>query len=293
MSETSDGPRMEQREVRSADPSLTAQTNARLTEELRDIVGAARVEVPVSRPRVAEGEVDENGRTGWLSQNVVTFLRLALIALTFGAIVALVTNLWWLLPLAVGVHALGTMAVTLGTVHLTTLSEHPSPTLAAAMTEEGVASADERFTALVDEFRSRQSGGVGEVLTPGGDERTVPASEDPAAAGAEQSTAMTPTGEPSREAPSGGTPDFIIWATLAGLLLASFIIPPLADDATMWLLPVVTVPLLAALAWLQLTMTRHPGRLQIHGVRPLVGITAAVVIAVAAFCVAVAIGMQT
>jgi hypothetical protein len=287
-------PDLEEREVRSSDPRLSAETNARLTEELQDIVGAEQVQVPRSRPRIAEGEYrTAQTWSGYLTQNRVSVVRFALIALTFGAIVALVTNVWWLLPLAAGVHALGTMAVTAGTIHLTTVSEHPSPTLAAALAEEGIGSADEHFTQIVDEFRPAQSGATGDVLSAGEAGRTVSASEQPALAGAEQSSAMTPTAEPSAPSPAGGTPDALIWTTLAGLAIVSFIIPPINGNGWMWLLPVVTLPLIGGAGWLQITAARRPEKLQVHGPGQIAALTLIVVVAVAAFCVVVAVGLQS
>jgi hypothetical protein len=41
---------LEEREVRAADPELSAETNARLTAELRAVVGTDKVRVPKSRP---------------------------------------------------------------------------------------------------------------------------------------------------------------------------------------------------------------------------------------------------
>lgn len=174
---------LEERQVRSADPELSDKTNRRLTEELREAVGADRVVVPCDRPHPSEGEVDRpTGTLTYLNQNWMTFLRGLLIALTFGAIVALITNTWWLLPLAAGIHALGTMSVVFGSLHLTTVTEHPSPTLAAAMSEEGVTSTDEHFSRLVEEFQPQRSATTAEVATPGANRRTVSASADPARA---------------------------------------------------------------------------------------------------------------
>ena len=45
----------ELREVRAADPGLSAETNERLTAELREAVAADRVEAPVARPRPTRG----------------------------------------------------------------------------------------------------------------------------------------------------------------------------------------------------------------------------------------------
>jgi len=77
-------PPLERREVRASDPHLSDETNARLTEELREIVGADVVEVPVDRERIAEGEYALRPTwTGYLTQNRVNIVRLLLIALTF------------------------------------------------------------------------------------------------------------------------------------------------------------------------------------------------------------------
>lgn len=64
--------------------------------------------------------------------------------LTFGVVVSLATGKWWVLPLAAGVHALGTMTVTLSIIRVTTVSEHPAPDVAAALVEEGVRNPDGR-----------------------------------------------------------------------------------------------------------------------------------------------------
>jgi hypothetical protein len=291
--ETSGSPELERREVRAADPHLSEETNTRLTEELREVIGAAEVEVPVGRERVAEGEYDVRSTwSGYLTQNRVNVVRLLLIALTFGAIIALATNVWWLLPLAAGVHALGTTVVTLATVHLTTISEHPSATLSAALTEQGISGADEHFTRMVDEFRPVTSGEGGDILSSGHDELGTSPLQNAAVAGAEQSRALTPSSGPAEPTPAGGTPDYLIWTTVAGLFVASFIVPALSGTAAMWLLPVVTVPLLGGLTWLELTMGRNPERVQVHGVRQMAVLAVAVVLAVAAFCVAIAIGVQ-
>lgn len=284
---------LEEREVRSADPALSEETNERLTEELREAVGADRVTVPADRPHFSEGEFDRR-RSGllYLNQHRMTFIRTAFIGLTFAAVVALITNKWWLLPLAAGIHAVGTMTVVFGTVHLTTLSEHPSPQLAAALTEEGISSSDEHFTRLVSEFEPVSGATTADVITPNANRRTVSASEDPARAAAEQSHAMTPTAEPSQPGGTGGTPDYINWGIIVGLLIVSIIIPPVSGGGWMWLLPAVAIPVLVVWSWVEWVMEYHPDRLHRRGPGTVVGVTLAITIAVAAFCAAVAVGLQ-
>jgi hypothetical protein len=249
-------PGTEEREVRADDPALSPETNARLTEELRETIGADRVRVPADRPHVSRGEESrrQRGALGYLGMHRFVLVRNASIFLTFAAVLALATGSWWILPLAAGVHALGTMAVTLTAIRMTTITEHPAPEVSAALAEEGVSSPDERFSEMVDEFRTQTSGGVGEVVAAGANDRTVEAGVDPARAGAEQSTAWTPSAGPSRAVGPGGTPDLLIWATAGSLLLASILISAV-QGGWMWLLAAVMLPLVGG--WMAMQRMLH------------------------------------
>jgi hypothetical protein len=287
-------PDVEEREVRSCDPDLSPDVNQRLTDELRDTLGTDRVRVPADRPHVSEGHHESRpGAISYLNLNRLTFLRSGLIALTFGAILALISNTWWVLPLAAGIHALGTMTVTLGALHLTTVTEHPSPTLAAAMNEQGISNSDEHFTRLVEEFQPETGATATDVVTPGGEARTASASADPARASAEQSGAMTPTAEPSEPAEAGALPDYLNWGLIAGLAIVSLIIPPLAGTSWMWLLPAVVLPTLGVWAWLQWAMQAHPERLHRSDPATLSVMVLGVTVAVAAFCAVIAVGLHS
>lgn len=237
----------EEREVRADDPGLSPGTNARLTEELREVVGADRVRVPSDRPRATRGEhPEQHGSAARLEVNRFQVIRTGAIVLTFGAIIALITRDWWVLPLAAGVHALATMVVSLTIIRVTTVSEHPSPTVAAALSEEGVSNPDEHFSRMVEEFREEPERGATEVLSPGFNERTASASADTPSAATEQSSAMTPTAEPSQPGGAAGAPDALIWTTMISLLVLSILLPALTGGGWMWLLPAVMVPLIAA-----------------------------------------------
>jgi hypothetical protein len=278
----------EEREVRAADPELSPSTNERISQELRDVVGTERVEVPANRPRASRGEhPEQHGWTATLVQNRFQLLRSAAIVLTFAAVVSLATGTWWLLPLAAGVHALGTMAVTLSIIRVTTVSEHPSPQVAAAMAEEGVQNPDEHFSRMVEEFRSEPERGAREVLSPGFNERSVETSRDPANAAAEQSSAMSPTAGPSQPAGEGGTPDLVIWATAVSLLIVSVAISA-ATGGWMWLLSAVMVPLIAGWVVMQRLMARRDEKTHLTGRSPLAAIIVCTAVGVAAFCAVVA-----
>ncbi|MBV9338597.1 MAG: hypothetical protein JO243_22130, partial [Solirubrobacterales bacterium] len=262
-------------------------------EELRDVVGAERVSVPGDRPRATRGEYPkQHGPAARLEVNRFQLIRTGAIVLTFGAIIALITRDWWVLPLAAGVHALGTMVVSLTVIRLTTVSEHPSPTVAAALSEEGVSNPDEHFSRMVEEFREEPERGTTEVLSPGFNERAASASADTPAASAEQSSAMTPTAEPSHPAGAGGAPDALIWTTMISLLVLSIVLPALTGGGWMWLLTAVMVPLIAGWAMMQRVMITRRNQLHLQGRAPVVAIVVCTAVAVAGFCALVAFAFQ-
>ncbi|HZU40938.1 MAG TPA: hypothetical protein VE992_07785 [Solirubrobacteraceae bacterium] len=284
---------MEVREVRAADPELSPETNAMLTSELRAVVGAESVRVPADRPHASQGELPgKHSVTEYLSLHRFQLVRTTAIMLTFGAIIALTTRDWWLLPLAAGVHALGTMTVVMTIVRMTTVIEHPAPEVAAALAEEGVSSPDERFSQMVEEFSQKPQRGAAEVLSPGFNDRSVPAAADPATAAAEQSSAMTPTEHPSRAAGERGAPDYLVWTTALSLLGLSIALPAPMGGGWMWLLTAVMVPLIACWMAMQRLMVTHPGTMRIESRKLLVAIVLCTTIAVAGFCAVVALAFH-
>jgi hypothetical protein len=284
----------EERTVLAEDPELSSETNERLTAELRDVVGTDRVEVPADRPHASRGEhPQQHGLAATLNMHRLQVVRATAIVLTFGAVVSLITGKWWLLPLAAGVHALGTMVVTITIIRMTTISEHPSPDVAAAMAEDGVRNPDEHFSRMVEEFRQEPERGTSEVLSPGHNEREAPADSDPAEASAEQSSAMTPTSQPSRPAGEGGAPDLVIWSTVASLFIVSIVLPAAGGGGWMWLLPAVMLPLLIGWVVFQRMMITNRNAVHVEGERgPLVAIVVCTAIAVAVFCALVAFAFQ-
>lgn len=286
------GDETEIREVRAADPELSAATNERLTAELRDVIGERRVRVPVDRPRASRGEHPrQQGFAAYLNMHRFQIVRATAVVLTFGGIIALITGTWWVLPLVAGLHALGTMTVALTAIRMTTTSEHPAPEVAAAMAEDGVRNPDEHFSRMVEEFREQEERGVSEVLSPGFNERSADVLDAPAEAAAQQSSAMTPTGQPSQPSGQGGAPDALIWAMICGLFALSVALPAAMGGGWLWLLTAVMVPLLAAWAVAQIAI-RRGARLRIRGRAPLVGMVLCTAIAVAGFCAVVAFAFQ-
>lgn len=283
---------LEEREVRAADPHLTPRTNERLTEELREVIGTARVKVPVDRPHMSEGERPHDRAVPFLSMNRFSFLFGVAAALVIGGVVATTTGDWWFLPLAVGLHALGTMVVLTLSIRLTAVSERPSPELAAAMTEEGVRTPDQRFSEMVDEFREVPEGSLKDTLSQEPNDRTAAAHEDPARAGSEQVKSWTATAGPSQTAPAGGTPDYLLWAVAYAVVAFSIAIPAAFGGGWMWLTAAVIVPLVLGWSGLQLFMLKRPDHAEVHGRLPFVVTLGLTVAAVAIFCAIVAIVYQ-
>lgn len=236
---------LEEREVRVQDPGLSEHANQRLTKQLREVIGSERVRVPHDRPHPSRGERPARGDT-----LKFLFAHRGLVGYTFaiavviGGVVGLTTDTWWFLPLAAGLHAIGTTLVAVMAVQVTTTIEHPEPTLVALMEEEGIRRPEGHFSRLVAEFAPPTSptgtamvGSTSEVIPPGGNRRTVAAFEQPALAAMEQRSAMTPTSGPSYPAGQGAMPALMNWLLLAGLAVVSIVIPAVTTGGWLWLLP--------------------------------------------------------
>jgi hypothetical protein len=180
------------------------------------------------------------------------------------------------------------MAVTLTIIRMTTVSEHPSAEVAAALSEEGVPNPDEYFSRMVEEFRSQPERGASEVVSPGFNERATDANTDAAEAGAEQSSAMTPTGQPSKPGGEGAAPDRLIWSTVASLFLLSVILPAVMGGGWLWLLTAVMLPLLVGWVVFQRLMITRQNELHLQGRGPMGAIVICTAVGVAGFCAVVA-----
>lgn len=274
------GRRMERREVRSEDPKLSPRTNERLTAELQEAVGAKSVEVPKDRPHATQGE-RMSARSVVTMNRVMLAISLAFL-LTVAAIIALLTGSWWLLAVAAAAHAIGTTVVVTLAVRITRGVEHPSPTLAAAMNEEGIVSADHRFSEMVEEFKAPEA----DDLSQWANERTVRPQDDPATASVEQSRSWTPTSQPSQATPEPRAVDVFIGSLALAFSVVSVMIPLIATGGWLWLTPAVVVPLCAGLVTLNTFRHKLGWWTSRTGI---VTVCAGTIVAVAVFCVLVAV----
>jgi hypothetical protein len=194
--EQSNDPQLERRAVEVHEPGLSASTNAQLTDEVRDVIGAAEVEVPANRPHVSTGEQVEHRRALPLpfplpNNFVVAWGVPALVVIGAIAALAVVVHSWWTVVLAFLVLAAMTYIVVAMIIKMTSNPERPFSTTVAAMEEEGVDDPEQLFSDVVAEF-TVQPDADGETG------RTTDVVDDPAAAAAEQRDATTPSGGPSQ-----------------------------------------------------------------------------------------------
>jgi len=182
----------ERREVASRDPSLSPESNRRLTREVREIVGDDVVAVDADTPSVARSpHGTRSTAAATVADHRAGLLMVVFVLLMVGVVVSVTTGAWWVLVAAVIVGVACALGMVLTALRLTTDLEHPSPSLAARLQEEGVADPDRLMTDLVESFTPPDQ--------PGDDEdRTTSPTEDHTQATAEQRRATTPSHGPSQ-----------------------------------------------------------------------------------------------
>jgi hypothetical protein len=189
-------PQRERRTVEVHEPEFSEATNAKLTNELRDVIGADQVEVPVDRPHPSSGEHVEHRRSLPIpfplpNDLVIAQGGIALVVVGAIAALAVVIHRWWTLVLAVLVLGAMTYLVVAMIIRMTSNPERPAPATVAAMEQEGVSNPEQLFSDVVAEFTA-DPGASGETG------RTTDVVDDPAKAAAEQRDATTASGGPSR-----------------------------------------------------------------------------------------------
>ena len=137
--------------------------------------GTDAVWVTGDRPEAAHGPgtTSSRWRELFVEQRFLIAVVFAMLVVV-GAIASLTTGNWWFLPLAVGVHAVGTVLVTGMTFSLLSDRERPSPTAVAMLEEEGIHDPERYFSALVAELSpDGEVGGLHDALALGTNQRTV------------------------------------------------------------------------------------------------------------------------
>src|SRR3954451_5502492 len=237
----------ERRNVRVDEPGLSDDTNQALTDNLRAAVGGDEVTVPED----AGGSRMPRRRSSFiatLSANrlvlIITFLSL----LVVGAIVSLATGSWWFLLVAVAVHAIATVVMAAGVLQSTTQVERPDPVTVEKMEAEGIPDPEGRFNDIVEEFGGAGAArGTPELVSPGNNERTASAQDEPARAAVEQRTALTPGAEAERPGGESSAIAFLPWYVVGALIVLSVVFA-IAVGGKMWIASAVIVPL--GVAWI-------------------------------------------
>jgi hypothetical protein len=240
-----------EREVRVDDPSLSAEANRALTEDLKEAVGAERVRVPpggAPRPAASKGG---GGVGSVIAAHRGTLVIALAVLVTIGAAVSVAAGSWWFLVAALAVHAAGTLATTGVALSRLTQVERPRPATEELLESEGVRDPEGRFNQLAEELGGADAaGGAAEIISSGANERTVLPEEEPGRSAVEQRTALTPTSEPSAPAGSRSAVEALTWWVVGGMLVLSVILPLVTSVAAMWVLPAVVWPI--GLGWLVL-----------------------------------------
>ena len=249
----------ERRAVRSDDESLSPRANELLTRELQAAVGSDEAVVPKNRPhRESKAHGGRSPFTAALKSNLPLIIVTFFVALVVGGIIAMVTDQYWAVVVAAAVHAIGTLAVAVGAIALTTQTEHMDPTVAARLEEEGIGDPDAVLSDLVEEFSGAQEArGVPEVVSSGHNERTVAPEEDPGRASVEQRSAMTPTSGRTEVAGADSSIAALPWWVVLGVTVLTVVVA-LVVGGDMWALPAIVIPI--SLGWIavQKWMERGP-----------------------------------
>lgn len=144
---------LEERQVQVADENFSPETNRRVTEDVREVIGRDSVKVPADRPRPSRGEHPQSTSVVSVVAEHRFFLGHGVAAsVVVLAILALLLRSWWILAGVVVVLLVALVAVVVLTINLASADDRPSPTTAAALEEEGVPDPEAYFSDVVHEF---------------------------------------------------------------------------------------------------------------------------------------------
>jgi hypothetical protein len=184
------GDQEEERRVEVDLPTLSADANHRLTEALRQTIGADTVRVPADRPHPSHGERPRGNPLERMTTLKVITLGLVSVAVCVGLIIATTLSAEWVLTALAFVALLVTLSlVTASIIALSSVTEYPDPGLVALLAEQGISDPEVRFSEIVMEFTPE----VGDH-----EERHADVLDDPARAIAEQQGALTASGGPTQ-----------------------------------------------------------------------------------------------
>lgn len=144
-----------------------------LRGELREVVGDEQAE-RAERKGALDEAIDPSSPktvTGVLNESRELIAITFFVAVVVGAVIALIVGAWWVILIALALHALGTLAVVGTAFSLATRGESPDPRTAAALEARGVSDPDaalERAVEVATEGeRGREGGETSATREPG------------------------------------------------------------------------------------------------------------------------------
>ena len=180
---------------RTGDPQ--AEAEELLLHELEDAVGGEAAADMAGRLDLGRRRSHSPALTAVWS-NRLPIAVVGLTAIVIGGFLTLLMGGWWWLAVAVGIHALGTVAIVWIVIRLLSDVEAPSPTVAAALEARGVRDPDGELNRLIAEAAGRDADAkAGRVL--GEHSGEVSRAGDTEGV-ARQQAAWTPSGSASRVA---------------------------------------------------------------------------------------------
>jgi hypothetical protein len=120
-----------------------AEARDMLRGELREVVGDEAAERAERRGALDEA-VEGKPKTvaGAFNESRELIAITLFVAIVVGAVIALITGAWWVIFIALALHAIGTLVVVGTAFTLATRGESPDPRTAAALEARGVSDPD-------------------------------------------------------------------------------------------------------------------------------------------------------
>lgn len=142
------------RSVESTDPSLSAEANRRVTDELRAVIGRDRVDLPTGRPdhRSDRHATHSSLVASAIAVRVELFLVGGILAMTALIAVAMTASSSWLVGITTVLLLPAVALIARFVLALFDEHEHLDPETAAMLSEEGVGDPDRVFNELVHDF---------------------------------------------------------------------------------------------------------------------------------------------
>jgi hypothetical protein len=151
----------EDRPIRSEDPSLSDQTNARLTRELQEDAGTDRAQVDPDTPHPERERHATGSPASAAARNLGLLIGIVAIVLGIAVLLAFAdSGRGWVVAVALLLDVGGLFLVVRTVLHMAAQKEKPSATLEAKMEEEGVGNPEGAMTDEARAFRNT-GGGLG------------------------------------------------------------------------------------------------------------------------------------